>query len=433
MKTKNILMSILLVMGSIAAKAAGYPPELALVSQPVMVYNYNSITVIYDVENIGDYTYRGYVSLYLEPDYGYAYAEKYVRVYPGRIKRIAIDIPLHRIDRRYVFTIMPYYELGNELYSFTTFEYFEPIDFYWDGPRTERWIVITVPPRIRHYHRPGVYRYYYDGFRPPMPPPGHGPMPPMNPHHHTYGYHHSNGGYPATHPDIYNGPANDPAPTATVRPKANGGSMSSGSSTGNTNNNVAPTNNGGSSSSRVNNSNSGRTGNTSTGSNSSSSRVNSSSSSSSRVNSGTSSSSGRVNSSSSGRTDTGTSTRPVINSGNSSRTNSGTSSSSSRVNNSSSSSSRVNSGASTGSAAGSSRTSSGSSSSSSRVNSSSSSSSRSTGTSNSGSSRASSSSSSTRSSGTSSSSTRSSSSSSSSRSSSSSSSSSRGGSSSGRR
>ncbi len=71
MKTKNILMSILLVIGSIAAKAAGgYPPELALVSQPVMVYNYNSVTVIYDVENIGDYTYRGYVSLYLDPDYG---------------------------------------------------------------------------------------------------------------------------------------------------------------------------------------------------------------------------------------------------------------------------------------------------------------------------------------------------------------------------
>ena len=401
MKTKNILMSILLVMGSIAAKAAGYPPELALVSQPVMVYNYNSITVYYDVENIGDYTYRGYVSLFLEPDYGYAYAEKYVRVYPGRIKRIAIDIPLHRIDRRYVFTIMPYYELGDELYSFTTFEYFEPLDFYWNGPRTERWIVITAPPRIRHYHRPGTYRYYYDGFRPPMPPPGHGPgmPPPMDPMHHTYGYHHNNGGYPATHPEIYNGPADAPAsnhnvaPSATVRPKANGGSMSSGSSTGNTNNNVAPTSNGGSSSSRVNSSNSGRTGNTSTGSNSSSSRMNSSSSSSSSVNSGTSSSSGRVNSSSSGRvnssssgrTDTGTSTRPVINSGNSSRTNSGTSSS------------------------------------------------RSTGTSNSGSSRASSSSSSTRSSGTSSSSTRSSSSSSSSRSSSSSSSSSRGGSSSGRR
>ena len=46
MKTKSILMSILLARGFIAAKAAtGYPPELALVSQPVMVYNYNSITV----------------------------------------------------------------------------------------------------------------------------------------------------------------------------------------------------------------------------------------------------------------------------------------------------------------------------------------------------------------------------------------------------
>ena len=423
MKTKNILMSILLVMGSIAAKAAGYPPELALVSQPVMVYNYNSITVIYDVENIGDYTYRGYVSLYLEPDYGYSYAEKYVRVYPGRIKRIAIDIPLHRIDRRYVFTIMPYYELGNELYSFTTFEYFEPIDFYWDGPRTERWIVITVPPRIRHYHRPGVYRYYYDGFRPPMPPPGHGPMPPMDPHHHTYGYHHSNGGYPATHPEIYSGPANDPAPTATVRPKANGGSMSSGSS--NTTNTVAPTNNGGSSSNRVSISNSGRTGNSSTGTNSntSSGRVSNSNNNSSRTSSSSSTSS-RVGNSTSGRTDTGTSTRPVINSNSSSRTNTGTSNNgNSRVNSSSSNTSR---------------TSSGTSSSSSRVNNSSSNSSRATGSSNSGSSRASSSNSSTRRSGTStssatksSSSSRSSNSSSTSRSSSSNSN--RGGSSSGRR
>ena len=50
MKTKNILMSVLLAMGFIAAKAAGYPPELALVSQPVLVYNYNSITVYYDVQ-----------------------------------------------------------------------------------------------------------------------------------------------------------------------------------------------------------------------------------------------------------------------------------------------------------------------------------------------------------------------------------------------
>ena len=36
MKAKNILMTLLLVTGAIAAKASGYPPELALVSQPVM-------------------------------------------------------------------------------------------------------------------------------------------------------------------------------------------------------------------------------------------------------------------------------------------------------------------------------------------------------------------------------------------------------------
>ena len=120
MKTKKILMSVLLVMGFIAAKASGYPPELALVSQPVMVYNYNSVTIYYDVENIGDYTYRGYVYLYLDPDDGYAYAEKYVRVCPGRIKRIAIEIPAYRANPGWVYTVMPYYELGYDLYSFTT-------------------------------------------------------------------------------------------------------------------------------------------------------------------------------------------------------------------------------------------------------------------------------------------------------------------------
>ena len=320
MKTKNILMSILLVMGSIAAKAAGYPPELALVSQPVMVYNYSSITVYYDVENIGDYTYRGYVSLYLDPDYGYTYAEKYVRVYPGRIKRVAIDIPLRRIDRRRVFTIMPYYELDDELYSFTTFEYFEPVSFYWDGPRTEPWVVINVPPRIRHYHRPGTYRYYYDGYRPPMPPPGHGPgmPPPMNPMYHTYGYHHNNGGYPANNNEWTepkpNG--NEPAPSATVRPKPDGGSMSSGSYNSGNNNTVTP-NNGSSDNSRPkanNGSASGRRGNgTSTRPNtnsgsvsgSNSGRVNNSGNS-SRPSSTNGSNSGRVNSNNSNTRSSGT-------------------------------------------------------------------------------------------------------------------------------
>ena len=131
MKAKNILMTLLLVTGAIAAKAAGYPPELALVSQPVMVYNHNSITVYYDVENIGDYTYRGDICIFLNPDYGTRYAEKYVKVRPGRIKRIAIEIPCYAIDRHISYTLMPYYSMGRELYSFTTFEYFEPIRFCW--------------------------------------------------------------------------------------------------------------------------------------------------------------------------------------------------------------------------------------------------------------------------------------------------------------
>ena len=232
MKAKNILMTLLLAVGAIAAKASGYPPELALVSQPVMVYNHSSITVYYDVENIGDYTYRGDVYIFLEPDFGYYYAKKYVKVYPGRIKRIAVDIPAYSFDMRRTFTIMPYYEVGRELYSFTTFEYFEPVRFYWHGPRTEPWVVIHVGPRPRYYHRPGSYRYYYDGYRPPMHAHGPGMPPPMNPMHHTYGYHYSIGGYPATHPEWSNNempkPSNDVAPSATVRPNGPVGSMSSG-------------------------------------------------------------------------------------------------------------------------------------------------------------------------------------------------------------
>ena len=360
MKAKNILMSILLAVGSIAAKAAtGYPPELALVSQPVMVYNYNSITVYYDVENIGDYTYRGNVYLYLDPDYGYYYANKYVRVRPGSIKRIAISIPSHRIDRGIGFTVMPYYELGDELYSFTTFEYFEPISFYWAGPRTERWVVISAPPRVHYYTRPGIYRYYYDGYRPPMPPPpGHGPgtpPPPMNPMHHTYGYHSNNGGYPATHPEVNSNPPAAPsnsetAPSATVRPKANGGSMSSGSShSGSSTGSVSGS---GSSSRRVGSSSgsTSRPSGTSTGSASgNSSRVKSSNSNSrpsgaatgsATGSTGNSSPSSRVNGSSSNSRPSGTSTG--------SATTRSSSSSSSRVN--SGSSSTRSSGTSTGSA-----------------------------------------------------------------------------------
>jgi hypothetical protein len=360
MKTKNILMTLLLVTGAIAAKANGFPPELALVSQPVMVYNYNSITVYYDVENIGDYTYRGDICIFLDPDDGYSYAEEYVKVRPGRIKRIAVEIPSYRIDRHFTYTIMPYYTIGRELYSFTTFEYFEPIRFCWHGPRTEPWVVIHIGPRLRYYHRPGTYRYYYDGFRPPMPPPGHGPgmPPPMDPMHHTYGYHHNNGGYPATHNNWNDTPepkpnGNEPAPSATVRPKTDGGSMSSG--TYNNGSTVAPNNSNSNDRPRVN-SNSGRTGNgtstrpninsgASTGSatsgrtgNNGSGRV-SGSNSNSRPGGTSGSSSGRVNNSNSNTRNSGTngSSSGRVNNSNSNTRNSGTNgSSSSRVNNSSS-------------------------------------------------------------------------------------------------
>ena len=341
MKAKNILMSILLVMGSIAAKAAnGYPPELALVSQPVMVYNANSITVYYDVENIGDYTYKGSVYLYLDPDEGYYYAKKHVKVRPGSIKRIAIDIPASRIHRGHAFTIMPYYELYDELFSFTTFEYFDPITFFWNGPRNERWVVIHVGPIPHYYNRPGHYRYYYDGFRPPMPPSGHEPRP-LDPKHHTYGFHHNNGGYPATHFNEGHGPKpegggempkpnGNEAPNATVRPKPDGGSMSHGNSHSG-GNPPAPNNNGNVRPDRPNSNgaSSGRTPNS--GSNvgrpSSNSRVGNSSNNSRPSGTTNSSSSGRSGNSSVSRSSSGSSSSTRTASGSSSSRSSSTSSS----------------------------------------------------------------------------------------------------------
>ena len=280
MKTKKFFMTSLLVMGMIIAKAAnGFAPELVLVSQPVLTYNANSVTVYYDLQNIGDYTYKGDIYLYLDPDNGYYYAKQYVRICSGRIRRVALTIPAYRPNPSWTYTVMPYYELGDDLYSFTTFEYFEPVRFCWHGYHDEPWVVIHVPARPRHYYRPGEYRYYYDGYRPMMPPPPPGEpgyavapppggpgMPPMNPMHHTYGYHHNNGGYPANyHPNVptpgynhftpeephtHNGGnngGNNGGPTnneATVAPHGSHtpGSMSSNSAG---NNNNTTTNNGG--------------------------------------------------------------------------------------------------------------------------------------------------------------------------------------------
>ena len=379
MKAKNILMTLLLAVGAIAAKASGYPPELALVSQPVMVYNHNSITVYYDVENIGDYTYRGDVYIFLDPDYGYYYAKEYVKVRPGRIKRIAVDIPAYSIDLHRTFTIMPYYEMGRELYSFTTFEYFEPVRFYWHGARTEPWVVIHVGPCPRYYHRPSSYRYYYDGYRPPMHAHGPGMPPPMDPMHHTYGYHYSIGGYPATHPEWSNNempkPSNNVAPSATVRPKEGAGSMSSGSGNGNT----PAVNNGSSSSARP--STSSRPSGTAGSSSGSVSRPSSNSSTNGSVSRPSSNSSNSGTSRPSGSSSvSGSSTRPATNgsmsrpssstsrpSGNSSSSVSGSSnrtsnSSSARTSSSSSSSSRSGSSSSTRSSSSSSSNRSGSSS-----------------------------------------------------------------------
>ncbi len=360
MKTKKFFMTSLLVMGMIIAKAAnGFPPELVLVSQPVLTYNANSVTIYYDVQNIGDYTYRGDLYIYLDPDDGHCYAREYMRICPGRIKRIAVSIPAYRPNPSWTYTVMPYYELGDELYSFTTFEYFEPVRFCWYGYHNEPWVVIHVGPRPRHYHRPSPYRFYYDGYRPIMPPPpgGYPPgffdgRPPLDPHHHTYHHHHNYGGYPANyHPEHetpgYNiGSGSNGA--AVVRPgNGTSGSSSYRATPVTPNNNSNNNNSGVTTRPSTNNSNNNNSGVTTRPSTNSSSNNNSgtttrpSSNSSSNNNSGVTT---RPSTNSSSNNNSGTTTRPSSNSSSSSGR-SGTSSSSSsssgrsgRSNNSSSSS-----------------------------------------------------------------------------------------------
>ena len=363
MKTKKFLMTTLLVMGMVIAKAAnGFPPELVLVSQPVLTYNANSVTVYYDVQNIGDYSYRGNIYIYLDPDDGYYYAKKWVRVCPGRIKRVAITIPAYRPNPSWVYTVMPYYELGNELYSFTVFEYFEPVTFHWYGYRNEPWVVINVGPRPRHYHRPYPYRFYYDGFRPYMPPPpgGYPPgyfdrIPPMNPMHHTYGYHHHYGGYPANYyPDHEvpgynhnpgnghnNGGGHNEAPSASVRPSS---SVNNHSMSG-TESNITPSNNNNSSMSGRSDTNTGRTGNGESGrSDNSSDSGRTGNGDSGRSDSGSVRPSSSATSSSSGRTGNGDSGRSSSSSTGRSDSNSGRSGSSSSTSRSDSNSGRSDSG-----------------------------------------------------------------------------------------
>lgn len=382
MKAKKIIMTFLLMMGMVTTKAAtGYPAELILVSQPVMTYNANSITLYYDVQNIGDVRYKGYVYIFLDPDNGSYYAKRRVRVCPGRIKRIAIDIPAYRPNPSRTYTVMPYYSVGRELYSFTSFEYFDPLTFYWYGPRTETYYVRMLPPRLRHYHRPGEYRYFYDWYGPIMPPaPVAGmPMHPYyNPMFHTYSYHHSHGGYPAVYPHNYysnwhipgghhvepnNGGAtpnngNTNNSQATVRPHDSGtpGSMSTnGGNSGNANVNngsnsgatTRPNNSGTSSGSNVNrssgnssNSGSGRTGTTDNNSNVSRPSSNSSNSGSGRTgttnNSGSNVSrpSGTSSNTGSGRTGTTDNSGSNVSRPSSNSSSSGTSSTGSRSGNS---------------------------------------------------------------------------------------------------
>ena len=233
MKTRKIILTVLLMMtGLFTAKAQyyTYPAELALVSQPVMTYMPNAVRLYYDVQNIGDVRYRGDFYVYLEPDNGYYYARKHVNIRPGRIKRIVIDIPLYYFDPSFSYTVMPYYEMGPELFSLTTFEYFEPLHFRWYGARTSPYIVYRPAPLIHAYVRPNCPRFYYDGFRPPYDPNDYwyDPSYRAEPMHHTYNYHRNrSNGYPGASSN--QGQGNAPSQAGVSRPNGGNtaGSMSS--------------------------------------------------------------------------------------------------------------------------------------------------------------------------------------------------------------
>lgn len=198
MKTLKVFATFLLMTVMFSAKAQDFfPAELVLVSQPTMMYYSDEVRLYYDVQNIGDERYKGYFYIYLDPDNGSYYARQYVRVNPGEIRRIVVSLPSYRLNPFNDYVVMPYYSIGSDLFSLTTFDYFEPIQFCW-RERRATFLVMTVPPRIYFYDRPIGPRFYYDGYRPHLHP-GYRP----DPHIHTYAYHHNYGGYPATHHDNY--------------------------------------------------------------------------------------------------------------------------------------------------------------------------------------------------------------------------------------
>jgi hypothetical protein len=223
MKANKIIMTFFILMGMFTAKAQDfyYPAELAIISQPVMTYTPNSVRLYYDIQNIGNERYSGYFYIYMYPDNGQYYDREYVRIRPGRIKRVVMEIPYYLFDPNINYVVSPYYEIGHELFYFTTYEYFEPLTLSWRGPRTQFYIVTAPRPLPRLYHRLNVPRYYYDGHRPPHDGYVHG-----YPYDPRYGHeNHLYFGQPNNHPSNDHGKPTEPA-SVNRRGSSTAGSMS---------------------------------------------------------------------------------------------------------------------------------------------------------------------------------------------------------------
>lgn len=388
---KVLLLSVMMFLAAGVKAQEYYEPELLLVSQPTINYYYDSdgslnAYVYFDLENIGSYEYKGRFYLYFDPSaFWLEKVSRYIKVKPGRIKRVTMTIPVYNLNYGVEYMLLPMYKYNNELYPLSMYEDFEMLTVSKIPNYSYRYIVRSAPARVTYYHydyryaRPNYFvfdydnrivwhndSYYYHE--------RYGYVPPRYHHNRPYpGDHHGEPG-PGHHPgDNHGAPSNHDKDGLHVvggthsTPMSNKGVNTSNSSSSSKMSVVKP-NNGSTGSSNNGSSNRSSNRNGSSNASSSSSSHNSNvgtSSSSSRGSSATTSSS----SSSKPRSSATTSSSSSRSSRNSATTSS--SSSSSRSGNSSASSSSRNSSNSSATSLSSSRSSSNSNTSSSSRNSSS--------------------------------------------------------------
>ncbi len=188
-----IAVLLLFICFGQANAQTGQPTELILVSQPTMSYQDDGVRLYYDLQNIGTKRYKGKVYIYLDPDNGYYYAAKKVRICKGRIKRVKIDVPTAGLMKDSLYTVMPYYSIGSQLHSFTIFEDFGLLSFRISQPAQNKYVVVKPLRKPYSYTcSPNATRYYYDGYYRAKQVNLYYSMP----YHHTYQYHHlPNHGY----------------------------------------------------------------------------------------------------------------------------------------------------------------------------------------------------------------------------------------------